>query len=75
MSPSASCIPVAQYLRVSTEHRQYSFENQSGGSPGASHSRLNECEEVGVDLVGMRRWHPVWQARIRPQRTVFQELD
>ena len=29
MNPAASPVPVAQYLRMSTEHQQYSLENQS----------------------------------------------
>jgi DNA invertase Pin-like site-specific DNA recombinase len=44
VNPTASSIPVAQYLRMSTEHQQYSLENQSTAI-------LEYAESHGFDIV------------------------
>lgn len=41
----------------------------------ATHSRLYECEEVGVNLIRMRGRHAVRETRVGLQRAMLQKFD
>ncbi|MGD0307247.1 MAG: recombinase family protein, partial [Candidatus Acidiferrales bacterium] len=47
--PTTNCIPAAQYLRMSTEHQQYSIENQSEAIERYAHLHNVEIIQTYLD--------------------------
>jgi hypothetical protein len=50
-------------------------ETASCNSPGGTHSRLYECEEIGVNLIGVRSWHAMRKTGIGLECAMLQQFD
>jgi hypothetical protein len=63
-------------IRSSARPAERSDQNRFlGQNPARLFLRLDEGEEIGVDLIGMGGGHPVRQAGIGFQGSVLQEFD